>query len=231
MSYNKLIEFVEQEYIDNFIRGRLIPASTGNSIPLMASLSQNFLQSSTSALSAICVLGKLEFGDEPLILARTIFEYSVHHAYIHAGGDVRAKAFVGKGYEEQKRRRSELSELKDQGKCHEMVEAIDAAISQENFPDIKKDWGESTGLQKMAKELGEPYECDWYFIYWSLSKAAHPNDINTIPSNPAEDAKRALLLGFNYHYRIAQKVCENLEHELNAKAQEFLRLVNDEGQE
>lgn len=79
------------------------------------------------------------------------------------------------------------------------------------------------------KNWGEPYECDWYFIYWSLSKAAHPNDINTILRNPADDAKRALLLGFDYHYRIAQKVCENLEHELNAKAQEFLRLVNDEG--
>jgi len=231
MSYNKLIDFVEQEYIDNFIQGCLIPAPTDNSMPLMASLSRNFLQSSTSALRAICVLGKLEFGDEPLILARTIFEYSVHLAYINAGGDARAKAFVGKGYEEQKRRRSELSEFKNQGKCHEVVEAIDAAISQENFPDVTKDWEALPSLQNMAKELGEPYECDWYFIYWSLSKAAHPNDINTIPRNPADDAKRALLIGFNYHYRIAQKVCENLEHELNAKAQEFLRLVNDEGQE
>lgn len=226
MSYNKLIEFVEKKYIGNFIRGCLIPASTGDSMPLMANLSRNFLQSSTSALSAICVLGKLEFGDEPLILARTIFEYSVHHAYIHAGGDARAKAFVDKGYEEQKRRRNELSELKNQGKCHGMVEAIYAAISQESFPDVKEDWEALPSLQNMAKELGEPYECDWYFIYWSLSKAAHPNDINTIPRNPADDAKRALLLGFNYHYRIAQKVCGSLEHELNAKVQEFLSLVD-----
>ena len=226
MSCSRLIEFVEQKYIGDFVRDRLIPAATDNPTQIMASLSRNFLQSSTNILSAICTLAKLEFGDEPLILARTIFEYSMHIAYIHAGGESRARAFVVKGYEEQKRRRCELSKLKEQGKCLDWIKDMEAATWHEAENDLTKSVDQFPSFKNMAKDLGEPYECDWHFIYWSISKAVHPNDINSIARNPSEDAKRALLLGFNYHYRIARIVCASLEQELDAKVQEFLGLVD-----
>ena len=120
----------------------------------------------------------------------------------------------------------------------EVIADVEAAAPGQTPLHAEKDWEDFPNEKRMAKELGEPYECDWFFLYWSMSKIAHPTAMNLlatsqIDTNPSGDGERALLVGFTNHYRIAEIVCSALgtpgnalkEH-LDLKAKGFLTLAN-----
>lgn len=241
-----LLTFLETEYRREYVEVRLISAAarlSNSNAQVQHQLAFLFLQKSTRLLGAICALSKLEFGEEAIVLARTLFEYSIRIAYIYSGDtesvvNERARAFAGKGLDDQTVMLRKLAELKAQGKCLDIIADLQSSATAQAPPSgTNKDWENSPNEQTMAKELGEPYECDWHFIYWGMSKIAHPNIINLIEADQNVpdsfgDHGRALFVAFNHHYRIAQIVCsqlgtcgQTLKRELDVKANKFLTLA------
>ncbi|MGO8755254.1 MAG: DUF5677 domain-containing protein [Gallionellaceae bacterium] len=238
-----LVAFAENEYLLDFINKELLPAIANASSPSVRDrLGFIFLERTTTTLRAICALNELNFGEEAIVLARTIFEFSIRLAYIYLATtdsekDARAKAFIARGYEDRQQRQKQIIALKAEGKCLDLIKDLEAAAPV-NFQVPTEEISEAfPNEQRMAKELKEPYECDWHFLYWSVSKMAHPTAINLLGSSeidgdPWGDGGRALLTAFNYHYRLATIVCSRLStpgnalnHHLELKARDSLALV------
>ena len=78
----------------------------------------------------------------------------------------------------------------------------------------------------MYEILGEPYECYYHFIYWSLSKLVHPSTLGNSsyhgvshPSDGFGETGRALQISFDCYWRIifmVDKIFElGFEEEIN----------------
>lgn len=75
-------------------------------------------------------------------------------------------------------------------------------------PNRKNSWNLIT-IKDMSEIVGEPYECDYRFIYWSLSKLVHPSALGSpsyygvsYPSDEFGETGRALEISFVYYQRI-----------------------------
>ena len=77
----------------------------------------------------------------------------------------------------------------------------------------------------MAEALGEPFECDYHFLYKSMSKSAHPTAINLIASAAfkAEDQFgercHGIFVGIKYHHLLAQLACGAVRQQADAMKQ------------
>jgi predicted small secreted protein len=215
----KLTGAVENDYIRDFVRARLLPELQGNLQPTTEEkLASVFLGTATSTLEAICALTTRGFGQDAQVLARTLFERALYLAYIYRAptpGEVtaRAKSFVVKGLTDQKLWRDDVAKLKMQGKCLSLIAELEAAAPSDNEETDTRNVAQLPKIQKMAEALGEPYECDYHFLYRSISKSVHPTAIDLIASETFKggdqfgELRRGIFAGITYHYFLAELAC------------------------
>jgi Family of unknown function (DUF5677) len=191
----KLTGAVEKDYIRDFVQARLLPALQKNLRPTIEEkLASVFVAAATPTLEAICALIKRGFGQDAQVLARTLFERALYLAYIYrapTSGEItaRAESFVVKGLTDQKLWRDDMAKLKKQGKCLSLIAELEAAAPTEIEETDTGKAAQLPKIRKMAEALGEPYECDYHFLYRSISKSVHPTAIDLIASEAfkAED--------------------------------------------
>jgi hypothetical protein len=126
---------------------------------------------------------------------------------------LRAESLIYDGGRQRAEKRKELENLKRQGKCLDWINDIEAGepVFQEvsmppGFVPLKR-------LKNMATDLGGEWECDYHFIYWNISKLAHPSVLgsHTYIQQPDLDAEmhraaethRAIAVAFSMHWRLS----------------------------
>jgi hypothetical protein len=220
------LEFIRSQYINQVIGKEIYPKI--NSIPYennsLAVVSDHFFGRATKTLDAICVLCELGFAEEALILGRTIFELSVYLKNIALPDrveqrQIRATSFI---YDRDHRQRAERlkkwQNLKAQGKCLQFITPIEAQNPDlytstqppENFVPLKN-------FERMAIELGEPWECWYHFLYASLSQLVHPSGSGSSHMQDAahdKEISEALSISTTMHYYLTDAVLTllNLEN-------------------
>lgn len=226
MSNIAKLEFIRSQYIDQVIGKELYPKVT--SIPYennpLAVVSDHFFGKATKTLDAICVLCALGFAEEALILARTIFEQCVYVKTIALPDcveerQIRATSFI---YDRDQRQRvgrlKKWQRLKAQGKCLQFIGPIEAQNPDlqtstqppENFVPLKN-------FERMAIDLGEPWQCWYHFLYASLSQLVHPSGSGSSHMRDVEhdeEISQALSISTTMHYYLTDAVLTllNLEN-------------------
>jgi hypothetical protein len=118
-----------------------------------------------------------------------------------------------------------MAKLKAQGKCLPLIAELEAAASDEIEEIDPGTLRQLPKIKKMAETLGEPFECDYHFLYRSLSKSVHPTAIDLIGSEAfkAEDqfgeVRRGIFAGITYHYFIAELACGAVGQQTDAMKQ------------
>jgi hypothetical protein len=212
------LSFIRDHYIDEIIGKELCPQVT--SVPYtnnpLAVISDHFFRKATKTLDAICVLCELGFVEDALILGRSIFELSVHLKTIALPDSVEqrqigATSFIyDRDHRQRAARLKKWQTLKAQGKCLQFIAPIEAqnpdlqtaAEPPDNFVPLKN-------FEKMATELGEPWECWYYFLYASLSRVVHPSGGgSSYLRDPEHDEEisEALSISVIMHYYLTDTV-------------------------
>jgi hypothetical protein len=155
-------------------------------------------------------------------LGGTLFERALYLAYIYRAPPpeevtARAESFVVKGLTDQKLWRDDVAKLKMQGKCLSLIadlEALEAAApTKTEETGTGRKVAQLPKIRKMAEALGEPYECDYHFLYRSISKSVHPTAIDLISSEAFKagdqfgELRRGIFAGIEYHYFLAELAC------------------------
>jgi hypothetical protein len=90
----------------------------------------------------------------------------------------------------------------------------------------------------MSGIVGEPYECYYHLVYWSLSKLVHPSTLGSFsyygvshPPDESGETGRALQISFDCYWRIVfmvDKIFElGFEEEINRLARAVCELVEN----
>jgi len=181
--------------------------------------------------------------------------------------DCLASLYILHSAKEQQNKQRGIEELKKKGKCKEWIEDLEKGKSsldkQELMegastkevleaaekclkeylrklgkkPKDKRSWS-SISLKDMSEIVGEPYECYYHFIYWSLSKLVHPSTLGSSsyhgvshPSDEFGETGRALQISFDCYWRIVfmvDKIFElGFEEEINQVGQAVWELVEN----
>lgn len=207
------LELIRDVYIDRHIGKEILPAVSA--VPKeenpLAIVSHYFLLKGTKTLDAICILCQANFGEDALVLARTLLELGLHLQTIAAPEDVeirrqRATSFIYDGDRQRGEKMKELAALKEQGKCLSWVADLQASgATFESVAPAPTSFTRLKSLKDMATELGDEWECYYHIVYWSISKLAHPSGIGShtyFPSDQPDedDVSRALSLAVTMHY-------------------------------
>lgn len=169
----------------------------------------------------LCELG---FAEDALILGRTIFELSVYLKTIALPDSVEerqinATSFIyDRDHRQRAARLKKWQTLKAQGKCLQFIAPIEAQNPDlqtaepppDNFIPLKN-------FERMATELGEPWECWYHFLYASLSQLAHPTGSGSLHIRDLEhdqEISEALSISVTTHYYLTDTVLTllNLEN-------------------
>jgi hypothetical protein len=183
-------------------------------------------------------LCEANFGEDALVLARTLLELGLHLETILAAGDVearrqRAASFIYDGDRQRGEKMKELDALEKQGKCEHWIAGIKASgVTFQSVAAPPPDFAAMKSLKTMASELGGEWECYYHFAYWSISKLVHPSGIGSHSYFSAEqpdqeDVSRAMSLAAMMHYRmtVAALVLLDLENLIPPVQQAIQRFV------
>jgi len=177
-----------------------------------------------------------------------------------------AQLYILHGTEEQKKKRDHWKGLEEKGKCKDWIEGIKSNSNYEDFqkrydglrshyryPDLReqakrylvmknrkdcrneKTWN-LLSIRGSAELVGDPYECDYHFLYWSISQLAHSSALGSFgyyreSKTVAVEMLPPLILGFAYYLRIAKNVNGvfklGLDDKLNQIEANFVKLYNE----
>jgi hypothetical protein len=180
--------------------------------------------------------------------------------------DELAQLYILHGTEEQKLQRNKYMELEKRGKCTEWINNIKTELYNNHYQAIdqelhlnqtyialrgqserylveknkrdchtKKTWNLLT-LRGSAELLGDPYESDYHFAYWSVSQMAHASVLASFsyykePKTTPADMLPPLILGFSYYWRIADNVNSAfklaLDDKINRIGDGFIKLYHE----
>lgn len=86
-------------------------------------------------------------------------------------------------------------------------------------------------LEETAQFIGEPIECQYYYVYWLVSNLVHPSTLGSssyYKEIPAE-VERGLILGFNSFWRVLTMTNQifrlNLDQEIDEFGSKFAQLA------
>ena len=153
------------------------------------------------------------FTEDALVLGRTILELCLHlgtiaHPDLPEQRQLRAESLIYDGERQRAEKRKELENLKRQGKCLDWINDLEAG--EPVFQEVKMPPGfvPLKRLKDMATALGGEWECDYHFLYWSVSKLAHPSALgsHTYIQEPDLDAEThgAIAVAFSMHCRLSR---------------------------
>jgi Family of unknown function (DUF5677) len=213
-SYADQLAFIRTEYISEFVAKELLPRAdgipkAGNAVAIVAEF---FLRKATKSLDAICALCQNGFTEDALVLGRTIFEMCLHLGTIAQPDlpeqrQLRAESLIYDGERQRGEKRNELESLKRQRKCLDWINDIKAM--EPVFQEMKQptEFVRLKSLKDMATDLGGEWECHYHFVYWSISKLAHPSALGSHSYMQDRDlgaeTHRAIALAFPMHYHLA----------------------------
>jgi Family of unknown function (DUF5677) len=210
---NAQLALIRDVYIDRHIGNEILPVVSA--VPKednpLAIVSHYFVLKATKTLDAICVLCETKFGEDALVLARTLLELGLHLQTIAAPEDEvvrrqRATSFIYDGDRQRDEKMRDLAALKAQGKCMSWIADLEASgASFQPVAPMPPDFARPRKLKQMATELGGEWECYYHIVYWSISKLAHPSGLGSHTyfssgSADEEDVSRAISLGVTMHY-------------------------------
>lgn len=210
-----VLKFIQNDYLKSFVFVHAMPKITQRTpCDALEAASQFFLRKSTKSLSATVSLCRDEFGQDALIIARSMFEISLTFAYILRPASRADKVKVAEQYiyrekSEQETVKKRILELLRSGACKEWLQQMPDIISSCQSSEINnpRRRGNLASVSAMAKALGEPYLCEYVFIYWSISHLVHSNPLSThsyYGAQETSDHVRALQLAFDLHFRTLQ---------------------------
>jgi len=171
----------------------------------------------------MCTLCEADFGEDALVLGRTIFELSVHLRTIASPECVeqrrlKAECFIYDGDRQRVGKLKEMAELKQQGKCLSWITPIEAANPVAETIPIPKDFVRPKSLKDMATELGGEWECWYHFLYWSVSHLTHPSGLGSHTyiqdSDQEAEVSRAIAVALTMHYLLTESVLSLLDLEM-----------------
>jgi hypothetical protein len=178
------LSVIRDQYLFGVIDNEIFPSVTGtdqtnNPIAIVCDF---FLRKATTTLDAMRTLCEAGFGEDALVLGRTIFELAVHLRAIASPESVeqrrhKAECFIYDGEPPGVSKLKEMAELKKQGKCLRWITQIEASNPVAETIPIPKDFVRPKNLKNMATELGGEWECWYYFLYWSVSHLVHPSGL------------------------------------------------------
>jgi hypothetical protein len=201
------IRLIREDY-GPLIWDRVLPAvAQSHGRPWVEQLSEYFLRKSTRHLEAICALVEAGCGEDGLIVGRALLEHSLYLAWVAAGTtpyeqDQRAEHFFYDGDRQRLEKRKELERLKSEGKCLAWVNELLEGETQAPVMSKPATFNSMPSLKRIAEELGGEYESYFHFVYWSVSKLAHPSGMGShtyYTDDAAAECWRALALGFPQH--------------------------------
>lgn len=215
------VELLRQDYLP-LAQTHGVPAvRDGAGGPWVKALSNFFLIKANQHLEAICALLNAGLGEDAQIIARTLFEHSLHLAYVAAPDDEaererRAEHFAYDGDRQRGEKARELERLRVEGRVGPMMAEIMAeAVRIEPVRSAPPDFLGVPNLKQIAISLGDPYEDQYHVIYWGLSKIAHPSALGAhgyLDEEPEGDAlHEALAWAFPTHFDILRKALELAE--------------------
>jgi len=158
-----------------------------------------------------------------------------------------ARLYILHGNEEQRRMQQRIEGIKSQNKCkdwdfnltHESSAKGDHARIQKDFlllrdklrmylekNNIKhsreQNWNYMT-LNETAQFIGEPIECQYYYVYWMVSNLVHPSTLGSssyYKETPGE-VERGLILGINCFWRVLTMTNQIFKLDLDRQIVEF----------
>ncbi len=211
------LSFIREHYIDSVIGKEILPSVTQIS-PIdnpTAIVCDFFLRKATKSLDAACILCEASLAEDALILGRTIFELCLYLQTIASADTIEqrrhnALCFIYDGDRQRVAKVNALLELKKQGKCLSWIQDIeDINPVFETIP-MPNDFVPLKNLKAMATDLGGKWECWYHFLYWSLSKLAHPSGLGSHTFIQACDqeveAFSAITVAWTMHYFLTDLV-------------------------
>jgi hypothetical protein len=233
------IRLIREDYAA-LIRERVLPAvAQSHGRPWVEQLSEYFLRKSTRHLEAICALAEAGFGEDGLIVGRSLLEHSLYLAWVAAGTtpleqDQRAEHFLYDGDRQRPEKRKELERLKSEGKCLAWVDELLKGEMQAPVMSKPATFTSLPSLGRIAVELGGEFESYFHFVYWSVSKLAHPSGMGShtyYDDDTAAECWRALALGFPQHALMTVSTLAMLQQsalsaEVERMARRFMAIEN-----
>jgi Family of unknown function (DUF5677) len=228
------LSFIRDRYIDGVIGKEIFPTVT--SVPYadnpLAIVSDFFLRKATKTLDAMCVLCERGFAEDALVLGRTIFELAVHLRTIASPDSTeqrqhKAKCFIYDGERQRGEKLKEMAELKQQGKCLSWITELESQNPTCESTAIPNDFVPLKNFKTTAR--GE-WECWYYFLYWSVSKLAHPSGLGSHTyvqdSDDEAEVSRAIAVALTMHYHLTDTVLTLLDLEkLRPRLEECMKNV------
>jgi hypothetical protein len=86
----------------------------------------------------------------------------------------------------------------------------------------ERNWNYMT-LEETAQFIGEPVECQYYYVYWVVSNLVHPSTLGSssyYKETPGE-VERGLILGFNCFWRVLTMTNQIFKLNLDQQIDEF----------
>lgn len=240
-----MINFIQNDVI-SFVNRHILPVTSKPNNPLQI-VCEFTLEKCTKSIKAVCELCAKDYGEDALIIARSIYEHSLTLAYICKpdssldlakiiSSDELARMYILHGLKDQLSKQKQISRLNQEGKCKDWeidiqdyrdkkqvtednkwvlksIEDLDKLLPKSNkfieaLLKIKpngKSWN-SLSLKNTAAIVGEPYDCDYHFIYWSVSQLVHSSTLSGLyyaerPDSP-DASSNAVLFGYNYYSKL-----------------------------
>ncbi len=270
-----MINYIKNDVI-TWVNDNILPATSkpANAAQIVARF---LLEKCTKSLNAVCELCSNDFGEDALIIARSIYENALTLAYIcKPYSDVELSKFISSeelariyilyGFKEQLSKQDQISKLNQDGKCKEWEIDIDdyhgkKQVREDNEtvakliteldklrdkskqfmrtqPKMKpksNEWN-LLSLKNTAAIVGAPYECDYHYIYWSVSHLVHPSPLGGFyyanRAGAIDSINHALLFGYNYYSKLLFNVNKifalGQEKVVQAREDRFVVLYNEQ---
>jgi hypothetical protein len=159
-----------------------------------------------------------------------------------------AKLYVLHDSEEQIRMQQRISQIQYQNKCKEWnfkLQHNNSAEAQHkiHFKDYlilrdklcnyleknnikhtrQRNWNYMS-LEETANVVGEPYECNYYFVYWLLSNLVHPSTLSSASYyriNTPMEIEMGIILGLECFWRVLTMTNEIFNLSFDSKIDEY----------
>ncbi len=220
MSNSSQLDFIQTDYLPVFVGQSVLPQLYGSANrAAIDHVSLFFLEKATRHLEAVCTLCRHEFGEDALILGRTMLEHCLYLEHIAAGADaeqrrIRAESFVYDGDRQRVEKLKELEALKAAGKSLSWIAGIQSSDPAQWVSPEPPGFQRLPNLKAIATGLGGEWESYYHFVYWSVSKLAHPSGLgsHTYKADPDSEGEvsRALALAFPMHAYLTRTVLDLL---------------------
>lgn len=259
---HSIVTFIKNDFVP-FIEGQVMTKMHSYEGDALKITSDYLLKKSTKSLKAICELCTMDYGEDALVLGRTVFENSLTLAFIYKPESVELKdcfanLFILHYLSDQDKIKKDLEELKKKGKCREWIDKLENGeslqelvtanhekdktlrkrnhfvkkaqkyISERIQIELRKDTWNLLSIKNTALLVGEPYECYYHFVYWSLSKHVHPSVLGSYSyygkstqQDEFGECGRSLIISFDCYWRIVYTVNKIYDLGLENKIKEY----------